>query len=119
MCHTGPGHLQQGLRTRFLGDLCQYTQQIVVLPPGEESSGGDTLALAALLRLEQAQRQLPQPAEVLGAVARPVPLVIFPEAYVEDPVQCVLDPPMAPRPSQVVLRRPFGAADEVADLVAG
>src|SRR5215467_4081712 len=86
----------QGLRIRFLGDLGQYTQEIVVLPPGQESAGGDTLALAVLLRLEQAQRQLPQPAEVLGAVARPVPLIILTEADVQDPVQRVLNPPMRP-----------------------
>ena len=43
----------QGLRTRFLGDLGQYTQEIVVLPPRKQAASGDTLALAVLLRLEQ------------------------------------------------------------------
>jgi hypothetical protein len=43
----------QGLRTRFLGDLGQYSQEIVVLPSRNQAPSGDTLAFAGLLRLEQ------------------------------------------------------------------
>src|SRR5512142_1456106 len=91
---------------------------IVVLPPRREAARGDTLALAALLRFEQAERQLPQPGQILAAVAGPVPLIILAETDVQDPVQRVLDPPMAPHPPQGVLRRPGRAADEVAGLAA-
>ena len=45
--------MPQGLRTRFLGDLGQYSQEIVVLPARNQAASGDTLALAGLLRLEQ------------------------------------------------------------------
>src|SRR5512142_3437599 len=91
---------------------------IVVLPPRREAASGDTLALAVLLRLEQAERQLPQPGQILGAVAGPVPLLLLAETDVQDPMQRVLDPPMAANPVQVLLRRPGRAADEVAGLAA-
>src|SRR2546430_208446 len=108
----------QGLRTRFLGDLSQYLQEIVVLPPRKQAAGGDTLAFAGLLCLEQAQRQLAEPRQVHRAVPGPVALVILAEADVQHPVQRVLDPPMTAHPAQVVLRRPGRTPDEVADLDA-
>ena len=48
-----PARRKQGLRTRFLGDLGQYSQEIVVLPSRNQAPSGDTLAFAGLLRLEQ------------------------------------------------------------------
>src|SRR5437867_1402026 len=113
------GTLSQGLRTRFLGDLGQYTQEIVVLPTCKEAARRDTLPLAVLLRLEQAQRQLPHPCQILGTVAGPVPMVILTETDVQDPVQPVLDSPMAAHPVQILRCRPGDAADEVTDLGAG
>ena len=51
----------QGLRTRFLGDLSQYSQQVVVLPARQQAASVNALSLTLLLGLEQTQRQLPQP----------------------------------------------------------
>src|SRR5438552_13046465 len=82
-----PADADQGLRTRFLGDLGQYSQQVGVLPPRHQAARVDTLSLTALLRLEQTQRQLPQPRQVLRAVPRPMPLVILAETNVQHPVQ--------------------------------
>jgi predicted transposase YbfD/YdcC len=47
------GHWSQGLRTRFLGDLGEYSQEIVVLPSRNQAPSGDTLAFTGLFRLEQ------------------------------------------------------------------
>src|SRR3954447_6109835 len=43
----------QVLRTRFLGNLGQYPQEVVVFPSRKQAASGETLALAGLLRLEQ------------------------------------------------------------------
>src|SRR3954451_15271800 len=83
----------QGLRTRFLGDLGEYSQEIVVLPARNQAPSGDTLAFTGLLCLEQTERQLAEPRQVHCAVPGPVPLVLLSDADVQDPVQRVLDGP--------------------------
>src|SRR3954452_6687030 len=84
----------QGLRTRFLGDLAEYLQEIVVLPARNQAPSGDTLAFAGLAGLAQAYRHLAQPRQVHRACPGPVPLGILVDAVVQDPVQRVLDPSM-------------------------
>src|SRR3954468_9888639 len=63
------GGAKQGLRTTFLGYLSQYLQQVVVLPAGEMTPTVDAAGLARLLGPEQAERQLAEPRQILGAVA--------------------------------------------------
>src|ERR1700722_2749410 len=57
-----------GLPTTFLGYLSQHLQQVVVLPAGEMTPTVDAAGLARLLGPEQAERQLADPRQILGAV---------------------------------------------------
>src|SRR5882762_9592059 len=78
----------------------------------------DLDAAFAVVLPQQRQGHAPQPGQVLRRVPGPHPAVVLAEHYVEEPMDLVLDAPMAPYPGRQALHPGGAAADVVGRLVA-
>lgn len=101
----------ESLGLRIYNVVCRkHFAQEAIIPTTAESLGLETV-VGCLLLLQQADRQLPEQSQVLAAVARMVTAVVLTEHDIQHPVQRVLDAPVAPDRTQVLIRRPHKTAD--------
>lgn len=70
-------------------------QEEAIVPAGHLASPFDAAALALLLS-EQVEGDMAQYGEVLGGIAGSDPALILMKREVQDPMNGVFDPPMAP-----------------------